>query len=292
MFICDVCKQAFDKKFNLSRHKSSNKYCRLIGTYLTEIEELKGINEKRAAKCVQLKNALKFVIKENKEFKSELNHVMKEKEQLSKDYNELRYQYGIAQATADERINTVNAVKDTAVEISKNNKAQTNKTVINNTVVIQDFRIKQANEFDVNTEELTDVIYMKSVVEACRHMLEKYYWTLPPNIKVADQARKKVMIMRDNKWVQENLKELSHQIYHKSFKRLALKCIQDKLDEHEDFLSNPLNMRKHEEKEKRREEIMKWEAIGQTWDQFDSQDLQNPMMISIKNLTDNDIVMA
>lgn len=304
MWSCIVCEKSFEFNYILKRHHSRNKRCNDL---LKKIEEINAIENdkmelerslrKKNEKYSRLKTIVLSVIDEKAELLEKLEIMSKENTRLKQRTLELSYRAELAEtkynvSKENDEINKqkdqMSLEKDRALLEAIKSKNNSNKTIINNnTLVIQDFSIKQVNEFNADMDELTDVIYMKSVAEACRHMLEKYYWTLPPNIKVADQARKKILIVKDSEWVQEPMKELAHQLYHKSFKKIAMKCIREKIDEHKDFLSNPLNMRKYEEQEKHREEIMKWEGIEHTWDYFDSQELHNPIMISVKNLTEN-----
>lgn len=299
MFVCIVCDKSFEFQCRLDRHISRNRTCQETSKKINEIEksreELARSLEKRNEKYSRLKAATRVIVDEKDELSQKFDELLKKLEVMSKENEELKRKQetlGLSHRAelAEAKYHT-SKEKDQVIMEAVKNKNGNNKTIINNnTVVIQDFSIKQVNEYNADMEELTDVIYMKSVSEACRHMLEKYYWTLPPNIKVADQARKKILIVKDNQWVQESMKELAHQLYHKSFKKIAMKCIREKIDEHKDFLSNPLNMRKYDEQERHREEIMKWEGIEHTWDYFDSQELHNPMMISIKNLTETELI--
>jgi hypothetical protein len=244
MFECNICMKKFKFQSYLDRHCQTNSKCR----------ELKRINDKYS----RLKEATRAVVEENKELRIKL----KEREELT---DKIILSFSSSKS------------KQTKIKINNNNHHNTN-------VVLQDFTIKSAQEINPDYDELADVIYNKSVIEACHFMIEKYYKTIPPNIKVADQARKKIFVVRNNQWVQENIDVLAHQLFHRSLKRLAFNCIQRKIDEHEEFLDDPLNRGKIEELEYHREELEKWKRTQIIWNSYTSQDFHKPLMIACGNI--------
>ena len=312
MFSCTICNMTFDKKFNLTRHQGKSKWCMTVAQKTSEIEGLKKtVNEftalanKRRSKCKKLKDALKTVIEQEKSlseqldierkstrglkserdrYESENTKLKKEVKKLSSDREFLYHKLSLAETRIEEKDKADERADMIIRELSRNGRKTSNKTIINNNIVIQDFRIKPASEFSGHYEEITKVISDHSIEYTCRYLLERFYNHIPPNIQLADQARKKIFIVRQKKWVQEDLEELVHKLYHKSFKRLALNCINEQIDMHEELIVNPII--NDEEKEKYEDEILRWNGIRITWEKFDSRKLHKPMLVTLNNLKD------
>ena len=303
MFKCTACKGEFSQQSSLNRHQRKNKFCSVLkqkidelkNQYSLSIKEYMDENIKLKDKCSRLKSALRGVAEERDQYKRKyeeheknIQNLVKDKLQLEievakiiDDNRSINHKLQIAETKVVEKEAAVNMVYD----IAKNSKGNTNKTVINNnTLVIQDFRVKPAEELRGHKDTITDFIREHSVVEACQYFLKEFYWSIPPNIDLKDQARKKIFVLRNNKWEQENMQQLVHKLYHKSFQKIAFECIQDRIDYHEDWLSNPLNMRKTEQRRFHDDELMVWGGIKETWDQFRAEDLHQPFMVTINNL--------
>jgi len=308
MIQCDFCQNEFKNKFSLIRHQENNKYCLFITKHVKENEKLKDKLLKSNEKKKELKSFLKILLREkdliikenersNKKFEEKYNELKNAYEQKTQELHDMTKQLCIAETKADERSQTVKTVgtmiKDTAVEMSKNSNKTINKNTTtnnNNNIVIQDFVIKPLSFDQIDIQELTQFIYDHGVTECCQYMLEKYYWTLPPNIRVADQARKKVMVMEDNQWVQKNLKELAHKLVQKSFKKAALHCIRWKRDEHKNLLKCKVDIDEDDSdnEEFHHDEISKWNCIEETWDKYNTEEFQKPLMMSVDNLSKTD----
>jgi len=309
MYICQVCDKEFLYPSVLAKHQTRNKTCNrlliVLNNYVKENEELKNKLVKSNKKKKEIISFLKIllrekdlIIKENERAKEKYNELKNAYEQKIQELHDMTKQLCIAETKADERSQAVKTVgtmiKDTAVEMSKNSNKTINKNTTtnnnNNNIVIQDFVIKPLSFDQIDIQELTQFIYDHGVTECCQYMLEKYYWTLPPNIRVADQARKKVMVMEDNQWVQKNLKELSHKLVQKSFKKAALHCIRWKRDEHKNLLKCKMDIDEdvNDNEEFHHDEISKWNCIEETWDKYNTEEFQKPLMMSVDNLYKTD----
>ena len=269
MFTCIVCDKSFEFECRLSRHHSRNQKCKEMTIKMSKQNDLNQkltqSLEKREEKYYKLKEASKLILEKNRALQQEIEQLRQEREKLSHraEIAEVKY--------------------DTYEKASQ--KCTTNNTIINNTTIIQDFSIKPVTAININLPELTEIVYNNDILQACKYMLEKYYWTLPPNIRVTDQARKKLFVAKNNQWIQENVKELSHQLFHQSLKPIAYKCIKAKIDEHEKIYNNPEIMKFPEEREAQFDELLKWDAIKRLWDDFDTPSLQGTLMMSVHNLT-------
>ena len=290
MFVCEFCQVEFKNKFSLIRHQGNNKYCLIIAKHIRDKEQLTNKLNKTTERKKELKSFLKITLREKDLEKKEKERYRDAYEQKTQELNDMSKQLCIAETKADERSQTINTVgtmiKETAVEVSKNSNKTINKnttTTTNNNIVIQDFTIKPLCFDQIDIQELTQFIYDHGVTECCQYMLEKYYWTLPPNIRVADQARKKVLVMEDNQWVQKNLKDLAHKLVHQSFQKAALHCINWKRNEHKNLLKAKI-VDDEEDEEHHYDEIFKWNCIEETWQQYNSEEFQKPLMMSVDNL--------
>ena len=295
---CEICHKTFNRNYHLTRHKQESEYCNLLRERLSEIEELKSqltqmesVAERRKEKCRKLKDALRSTLAEKevlatkKEQRESENVKLKEEvKKLNSDREFLYHKLSLAETRIEEKDKADERADMIIRELSRNGRKTSNKTIINNNIVIQDFRIKPASEFSGHYEEITKVISDHSIEYTCRYLLERFYNHIPPNIQLADQARKKIFIVRQKKWVQEDLEELVHKLYHKSFKRLALNCINEQIDMHEELIVNPII--NDEEKEKYEDEILRWNGIRITWEKFDSRKLHKPMLVTLNNLKD------
>ncbi len=272
MFNCAICGIKFNLPYLLNRHHEKNKRCKEHIAFTKTINEMRQsleVLERREEKYHKLKNLSKQVLYEKRELQKQ-NKELLTQIKLLKSYHRAE----LAETKCDMYEKAGGSVKNSH-----------NTIINNNTTIIQDFSIKPASAFNVDTKELTDIIYNKDILEVCKYILEKYYWTLPPNIRVADQARKKIFVAKGNKWIQENVKELSHQLFHQSLKPMADLCINEKIYEHKDFVDNPINVLKPDERDQHFDELLKWDAIKQLWDNFDSPNLQGTLMMSVDNLT-------
>ena len=304
MFKCKTCEKSFIQKCHLNRHMRESNLCRTlkerneenqkeIDRLRRQVEELfsiKQLAEKRKIKCDQLKDAVRLLLDERTTSMTtieELERKLADKDKkhqaeifkLNDDKNYLFHKLCIAETRVEEKQQAAEMV----VEVAKNKKSSGNKTIINNTVVLQDFRIMPVREFAADFGELTDIIREKGVEKVCQHILEKYYWTIPPNIIINDQARKKISVVRGNKWVQESWDSLVHELYYKCFQKIAFRCIDDRIDYHQDYLDNPLNVRDYEQRARHQDELQMWKYIKETWDNYRTKDLYLPLMVSIKN---------
>jgi len=106
------------------------------------------------------------------------------------------------------------------------------------------------------------------------------YWTKPPNISIRDQSRKKVMILRENKWIQENVDILVHRMFYRTIKPIVMNCIEEKIDEYEELIREPEN--KHDEQIK--DELMVWEEIYSLWSSYNCKRLNQPFLQTVSNL--------
>jgi len=258
--------------------------------------------DKLQDKCNKLKYALKSVVEENKEIKTlfqqtndnniklqkevrqtnddKLN-LQKEVQQLNDDRNLLYHQLEITKGRLEERTQ----LTDQFVEVAKNKSISTqNNTVINNnnnTVIINDFRIKGADEFDESRkEQLINYIRDKEVSYVYQWLLELLYWTKPPNISIRDQSRKKVMILRENKWIQENVDVLVHRMFYRTIKPIVMNCIEEKIDEYEELIREPEN----KSDEQIKDELMVWEEIYSLWSSYNCKRLNQPFLQTVSNL--------
>ena len=277
MYHCIICDRTFDYKSLYERHHLKNKVCKEMTNKIIKLTQslekgkdkcnkLSQSLEKREEKYYKLKEVSKLILEQNKVLQQEIKQLRQERVKLSHraEIAEVKY--------------------DTYEKASQ--KCTTNNTIINNnTTIIQDFSIKPVTAFNIDLPELIDVVYNKDILEACKYMLEKYYWTLPPNIRVTDQARKKLFVAKNNQWIQENVKELSHQLFHQSLKPMAYECIKAKINEHEKIYNNPEIMKFPDIREAHFDELLKWDAIKKLWDDFDTPSLQGTLMMSVHNLT-------
>jgi len=277
---CSICGLQFKFPYLLIRHHKNNKRCKEIITFTNTIDGLK----KREEKYYKLKELSRQLFDDKKLLEQKNKKLLSKIKSLEIKLSEIKHKNEIAESKCGVYEKMSGNVNNNSNNSNSNNIHNT-KIINNNNTIIQDFSIKPASAFDVDTKELTDVIYNKDILEVCKYMFEKYYWTIPPNIRVADQARKKIYVSKGNKWVQENVKELSHQLFHKSLKPMAYRCIKDKIDEHKDFVDNPINVLKPDERDNHFDELLKWDIIKQLWDDFDTPNLQGTLMMSVDNLT-------
>jgi len=274
MICCSSCGKEFKFQCLLLRHCEINKNCREKIKLIDTIDGLK----KREEKYYKLKKFSRQLFDDKKLLEQKNKKLLSKIKSLESKLSEIKHKNEIAESKCG-------VYEKMSGTVNNNNSNNIHKTIINNNTIIQDFSIKPASAFNVDTKELTDIIYNKDILEVCKYIFEKYYWTIPPNIRVADQARKKIYVSKGNKWVQENVKELSHQLFHKSLKPMAYRCINDKIDEHKDFVDNPINVLKPDERDNHFDELLKWDIIKQLWDDFDTPNLQGTLMMSVDNLT-------
>lgn len=295
MLYCEFCEQNFSRKFSFERHLKTSKFCKAMRNcnedkcrLVTELDHVKNMLNQRKEKCMRLKETLRNVIidrneilEENQKLQDEITRL---KEKMKDDYYCHKLQ--IAETRVEEKEKSVQMMAD----VAKNTKGSTsNKTVINNTnnIVIQDFRVLPAKELESDTDEITQVIAENSVDDVCRYLLKTYYHSIPPNIKLVDQARKKIYVARDNKWVQENLESLVHKLFCICFQKVAYNCIDNRLLHYNQVLENPIASRK--KKDDANDQIIVWESIRKTWEDFDINKLQKSLMITIDNLQRTEI---
>ena len=279
MIECVVCDKKFSHQSNLNRHQRNNTLCNKLKKKLEKIERLQ-------YKCDRLKNAVKDLIEKNNILETTNQDLVqttitheKEIQQLNDDRNLLYHQLEVAKGRLEEKAQANNQI----VEVAKQNKVSTNNTVINNnnTVIINDFRIKSADEFDESRkEELIEYIRNKEVSYVYQWLLELLYWTKPPNISIRDQSRKKVMILRENKWIQENVDILVHRMFYRTIKPIVMNCIEEQIDEYEELIKEPEN----KNNEEMRDELMIWEEIHNLWSRYDHKRLNQPFLQTVSNL--------
>jgi len=282
MFFCDICEKNYIQKSGLNRHKREDKICALLRTKLLK---LTNNNDLLKHKNKLLKRALRSV-KETKDVLEVRNNELveitinqeKQIKELNDDRNLLFHQLEVEKA----KMSTSEKKDKVIVELAKSQKSQTqNNTVINNTVIINDFRIKGADEFDESRkEQLINYIRDKEVSYVYQWLLELLYWTKPPNISIRDQSRKKVMILRENKWIQENVDVLVHRMFYRTIKPIVMNCIEEKIDEYEELIREPEN--KHDEQIK--DELMVWEEIYSLWSSYNCKRLNQPFLQTVSNL--------
>ncbi len=294
---CKYCNKSFDFPYLLTKHIEKNKYCTLLKERVDEVEKLKkeitnlqNKQERRKKKCNKLKEALKLAIEDNKQSDTkiqELTQQNKEKDieidKLIDIRSALKHKLSLAEARIDEK-NKAEERTDTIIRQLSKGRRGNRKTIINNNIVIQDFRIKPASEFNDYIEEITQIIRENSVEYTCRYLLEKFYKSIPPNIQLADQSRQKIYIVKQKKWVQENLEHLIHKLYHNSFKSLALSCIDEQIDYHEIRADSPIISTK--QKEYHYDEKFIWEHLKELWATYDSRKLRKSMLLTLNNMND------
>jgi len=287
---CELCKRSFSRNYHLKRHQEDSEICKILRKKMNEIDMLnKKINslsqsmEKRKEKCHKLKEALKLAIEDNKELTQQNKEKNVEIDKLIDIRSALKHKLSLAEARIDEK-NKAEERTDTIIRQLSKGRRGNRKTIINNNIVIQDFRIKPASEFNDYFEEITQIIRENSVEYTCRYLLEKFYKSIPPNIQLADQSRQKIYIVKQKKWVQENLEHLIHKLYHNSFKSLALNCIDEQIDYHEVRADSPIISSK--QKEYHHDEKFIWEHLKELWTTYDSRKLRKSMLLTLNNMND------
>ena len=287
MFSCNICGREYSYKCGLYRHKREDKICKRIYKLQTKCSKFKDALRSVMERKEELSNKAQSLTednlklqKENKELQNENRELQKENKELIDDRNLLYHQLEM------EKVKTsTNDKKDKMIEeLVKQNKVSTNNTIINNnnnTVIINDFRIKSADEFDESKkEELIECIRNKEVSYVYQWLLELLYWTKPPNISIRDQSRKKVMILRENKWIQENVDILVHRMFYRTIKPIVMNCIEEQIDEYEELIKEPEN----KNNEEMRDELMIWEEIHNLWSRYDHKRLNQPFLQTVSNL--------
>lgn len=279
MYNCLICNKQFNHKGHFTKHVNDNVKCNTI----KELNQLQQLVNKKKEKYNKLKIIANDIFNEKniaqakiieleKMLKDQKKKHKKEIYNLNDEKNLYYHEMIVAQQRMEERSRTTKEM----IEMSK-----TNNTIINNTVVLQDFRIMPVKEFsDDDLNQITDVIRDNDVYKVCLHILKEYYGTIPPNIIIQDQARKKISLVRNNRWVQESWNNLIDDLYYRSFQKVAYMCIDRVQDKHRAELEY---INDYDEKQKYKNEIEIWGYIRQTWNNCKSRDLSNSLIVDIKN---------
>ncbi len=88
------------------------------------------------------------------------------------------------------------------------------------------------------------------------------------------------MILRENKWIQENVDVLVHRMFYRTIKPIVMNCIEEKIDEYEELVKEPEN----KNDERMRDELMVWEEIHDLWSRYDHKRLNQPFLQTVSNL--------
>ena len=298
MHTCTLCKKQFNQTGHYNRHIRNNAVCNAIKEKQKEIEDLQKkcllleeVADKRKEKFNKLKimtldlidyknSATEIIKKLKREQKEQEKKHQKEIYNLQDEKNLLYHDMMIAKTRVEEKETATDKIIE-AVKVNNKSSTQNNTIIQNNTVVLQDFRIMPVKEFsDEDLDKITDVIRDNDVYKVCLYILQHYYYTIPPNIIIQDQARKKISLVRNNEWVQANWNNVVDDLYYRSFQQIAYTCIGRVQEKHRNLLKSADGS---EEKERYEDEILIWDFIRQTWDNCKPRDLSNPLIVGVKN---------